>query len=178
MCVPISLFLSADQSSHCCWWCQLRLQYHVACLNCTLCMSSIASCVHLANLLEGWTSCLCINCCHCRMVTDKTRVMFRPSDIELLQEVPVAGEATTTPAFVSERLSLGWVVKYTLRCDCHDCLCVVAYLAPALAQPPCASFSAPHHRCIAEWRWVTGTAYARLVARSNDGPRRWCWTAA
>lgn len=59
----------------------------------------------------------CILVRRSRFSTEKPRVMFRPSDIELLREVPAGAEASVTAASITDRLSLGWVVKYLIRFD-------------------------------------------------------------
>jgi sulfate transport system ATP-binding protein len=52
-------------------------------------------------------------------MTKKPQVLFRPSDIQLFTEYKesVDGGHSVTPATVTEKFNLGWVVKYVLRFD-------------------------------------------------------------
>ncbi|KAI8473163.1 MAG: P-loop containing nucleoside triphosphate hydrolase protein [Monoraphidium minutum] len=53
-----------------------------------------------------------------RFLTSKSRVMFRPSDIQLFTEfVESVDGHLVTGATVSERANLGWTVRYSLRFD-------------------------------------------------------------
>jgi hypothetical protein len=59
----------------------------------------------------------------CAAQPTKSKVMFRPSDIQLFK-VPQAPQVsadgavlTLAPAVVSERHNLGWVIKYVLTFD-------------------------------------------------------------
>lgn len=48
----------------------------------------------------------------------KSRVMFRPSDIQLFREFQESVDGhLVTPATVSEKFNMGWTVKYVLRFD-------------------------------------------------------------
>jgi sulfate transport system ATP-binding protein len=51
-------------------------------------------------------------------MTKKPLVLFRPSDIQLFTEyIESVDSHLTTPATVTEKFNLGWVVKYVLRFD-------------------------------------------------------------
>lgn len=44
-------------------------------------------------------------------------VMFRPSKVEMYREVPPEGARSVCPATISDKLHIGWMVKYELTCD-------------------------------------------------------------
>ena len=53
-----------------------------------------------------------------RFVTPKSRVMFRPSDIQLFTEfVDAVDGHAVTGATVSDKTNLGWTVRYALKFD-------------------------------------------------------------
>lgn len=53
-----------------------------------------------------------------RFQTSKSKVMFRPSDVQVFKDY-VAGEHEhmVTPAVVADKFNLGWFVRYVLRFD-------------------------------------------------------------
>lgn len=53
-----------------------------------------------------------------RFQTQKSSVMFRPTDLQLLKQPPDESDATPyVAADVMDRLNLGWTIKYVLRFD-------------------------------------------------------------
>lgn len=48
---------------------------------------------------------------------DKPLVMFRPSRVEMYRQVPPEGDRSVCPATISDKLHIGWMVKYELTCD-------------------------------------------------------------
>ena len=55
-------------------------------------------------------------------------VMFRPSKVEMYRQVPPEGDRSVCPATISDKLHIGWMVKYELTCDDGVVRCVFVRL--------------------------------------------------